>query len=725
MKPSLFSRAAHSFVSLSAVVLTVSAAIAADVATESAGEGGPFNVASADLLQTSLASITDAVVFNPSYNNSNINPNPTAADFYDGDKRGEPMIQGGTITFNLDLTTNTLGYDLASIVTTSHHYLDEDINIPNGGRDGQNHSVSYARVAAPTTFIPIASVDFLRGDNGSSGFGKATITNMGASNVVAIRFVFGPQDNDGTRYAEIDVTGTPSSAIVEQNGTWTAASDGTWTDAANWLDNKPAAGTGNTANFTGATGVTVAVDTARTIGNLVFDNADHTLNGPASLSLATTTGTPSITVGDTGGPWFAIIDASLVGSSGLNKAGNGTLTLTSPIAPGPVVVQAGTLEILETLGGGGGDYNWYGPTSTIVQSGAILSINSHSALVNLTLAGGELASSGVDPFYGYGSWSLQGDACTVTGGGVSTISAQQVDFNTLTNGFVVETGSTLEITGSLKNGTLTKNGPGLMILAAPRTGIDNTFVNEGSLQVSDPGGSLRFRPTTNGITNSITGDADASLAFNGNLDLDLTAATLADGNTWPLINASSFSTQGSLTFGANFTVTSNLDAFTESPSGTWTLQLNGAKWTFTEADGVLGYTVTATPYQNWINTYFPGETNPAIIGESADPDGDGLTNGEEFAFALIPNSGASVSPITSQLAKTTGQFTYTRRDDAGRSYSVWTSTLLTAESWAQDAGITESVSGPVDHVETVTVTLSGTKPLTEAKLFIQVRATAP
>ena len=43
---------------------------------------------------------------------------------------------------------------------------------------------------------------------------------------------------------------------------------------------------------------------------------------------------------------------------------------------------------------------------------------------------------------------------------------------------------------------------------------------------------------------------------------------------------------------------------------------------------------------------------------------------------------------------------------------------------AEDTGITESISGPVDHVETVTVTLSGAKPLAAAKLFIQVRTTA-
>ena len=54
------------------------------------------------------------------------------------------------------------------------------------------------------------------------GSGKVTITNIGASNVVAVRFAFGDQENGGSNWAEIDVTGTPSSAITEQDGTWTA-----------------------------------------------------------------------------------------------------------------------------------------------------------------------------------------------------------------------------------------------------------------------------------------------------------------------------------------------------------------------------------------------------------------------------------------------------------------------------------------------------------------------
>lgn len=259
-----------------------------------------------------------------------------------------------------------------------------------------------------------------------------------------------------------------------------------------------------------------------------------------------------------------------------------------------------------------------------------------------------------------------------------------------------------------------------MILAAPRTGTDNNVVNEGTLQISDSGGSLRFRPTSDGSTNSITGDADASLAFNGTMDLDLSAADLADGNTWLLINGSSFSTPDSLTFGTNFTVTSNLGSFTEETPGTWELPITGAKWTFTEADGLLEYTVivTATDYETWGDPY-----GLAAGSENDDADNDGLTNHEEYAFGLIPNSGTSANPITVLLDKTAKIFSYTRRDTnlTDLTYSVWFSTDLT--SWTEDTGATEGTSGPTGGVETVEVTLSTLPgdPL-PAKLFIQVRA---
>ena len=106
-------------------------------------------------------------------------------------------------------------------------------------------------------------------------------------------------------------------------------------------------------------------------------------------------------------------------------------------------------------------------------------------------------------------------------------------------------------------------------------------------------------------------------------------------------------------------------------------------------------------------------------------DGDGLTNQKEYAFGLAPNSGSSVNPITSPLSKTTGKFSYTRRATpaaTGLTYTVWTSVDLV--TWTLDSAATASqtVTGTVGEVQTVEATLTGTLPLTQSKLFIQVRA---
>ncbi len=43
-----------------------------------------------------------------------------------------------------------------------------------------------------------------------------------------------------------------------------------------------------------------------------------------------------------------------------------------------------------------------------------------------------------------------------------------------------------------------------------------------------------------------------------------------------------------------------------------------------------------SPYDAWISGYYPGETSPAVIGPSADPDHDALDNLLEFAFGTNP-----------------------------------------------------------------------------------------
>ncbi len=125
-------------------------------------------------------------------------------------------------------------------------------------------------------------------------------------------------------------------------------------------------------------------------------------------------------------------------------------------------------------------------------------------------------------------------------------------------------------------------------------------------------------------------------------------------------------------------------------------------------------------FTTWINTNYPGLSNK---GGSADPDGDGVSNFDEFAFGLNPSSGSSVSPNKAPLNKVTGTFSYTRTNPAvsGLSYKIMTSTDLS--SWTEDTAATagQTVSSTSGDVQTMSVTLSGA-PLGAVKLFVRVLA---
>lgn len=51
-------------------------------------------------------------------------------------------------------------------------------------------------------------------------------------------------------------------------------------------------------------------------------------------------------------------------------------------------------------------------------------------------------------------------------------------------------------------------------------------------------------------------------------------------------------------------------------------------------------------YATWIADAYPGVTDPAIVGFSADADGDGIPNGVEYAFALDPKNGEAGALIS-------------------------------------------------------------------------------
>ncbi len=132
---------------------------------------------------------------------------------------------------------------------------------------------------------------------------------------------------------------------------------------------------------------------------------------------------------------------------------------------------------------------------------------------------------------------------------------------------------------------------------------------------------------------------------------------------------------------------------------------------------IVPTTAPGNDYSNWASSYLPSDVSVS----TADFDGDGQTNRQEYAFGLNPTSGSSVNPITVPLNKSAGTFSYTRRDQAltGLTYTVWTSTDLA--TWTVDAGAVQTPGAPAANVETVAVTLSGAL-LTSPQRFVRMKA---
>jgi autotransporter-associated beta strand protein len=162
---------------------------------------------------------------------------------------------------------------------------------------------------------------------------------------------------------------------------------------------------------------------------------------------------------------------------------------------------------------------------------------------------------------------------------------------------------------------------------------------------------------------------------------------------------------------ANYGSISGTAAFASvTPPGGYTVNYGTGSNSTITLDKIAG-----SAYETWGAAYSLGAGT-----EGLDLDNDGMSNFEEFAFGLIPNSGSSVNPITSQLSKTSGQFTYQRLATSGLTYTIWTSSDLV--TWTPDATANQNVTSGTPN-DSVLVTLSALpKPLTATKTFVRVKA---
>lgn len=339
-----------------------------------------------------------------------------------------------------------------------------------------------------------------------------------------------------------------------------------------------------------AAGTIVGPATAQEFLNMTFGSASGniTLSG-GFLNLDQITGS-RITIHNTANT----VSTVLQGTDGkLIKSGSGSLTLSAKQAyTGETVVDEGTLilsggnapdsglfsSISITINEGGqilvyGDNALQGYSTTLVApltinaGGSMTAANGVTAHIRgtLDLNGGTQASG--TPDSQYGTWTLDGDV-TASGTITSTISAAQTNWpQTTERSFTVsEAEGVLNVTGTFARpagfpgvggpaftGSLTKAGPGTMILRGANTYTGATTVTEGTLTFA-AGGSARSSSSftvasgstleCNGVNVFVLNHTIAvdnsrvitvnggTLMMTGNAEARVGNITLNDGATW-------------------------------------------------------------------------------------------------------------------------------------------------------------------------------------------------
>ena len=627
-------------------------------------------------------------------------------------------------------------------------------NVTNSGTNTAPTSIGMKTAVAKITLGAGASddtIDLWVGPIGSpvdvSGppMVRGTALELGDVNLIRI-MGNNPQTFDnliiGTTMADVDAT-VP--AAPPSSGTWASTTGGLWGTTTNWTGDIVATGSDSTANFNTldlTADTTVNLDSPQTIGNLVFGDtnaasaAGWTLanNGTPGNTLMLSGTAPTITVNALGDSKTTTISTAVAGSSGLTKAGPGTLALTAAVSySGATTISQGTLLV------SGQPYLNIGRTTT-VQQGAVFELNNSNNNFNTLMPVSSIAGAGTFRLSGNstinqvnngtvsnrltfamapgGLIDLQGTSQLTNGGW------KQMNWTNNNASMNIATGATFDIWDGLAvnidaltgSGTVNKGHPDPNTFTLTLGVANGSGTFSGTIQNTSTAGAVAITKIGTG-TQTLSG----TLSYNGNTTVQEGVLSIGNGNDPTTLSDTAtvtigFGAQMDLNFIGNDTVGAlDINGSGPLPGGTYNSshEIYGEFFTGT---GSLVVPVTATPYELWADSFVPAIGLPA-----EDDDNDGVTNFEEYAFGLAPGDGSSVNPITAPLNKTSGTFSYTRRADSGLAYSVWYSTDLS--TWLEDTNAAQGIPVPSGDNETVEITLSnlpGT-PL-PAKLFIQVRA---
>jgi autotransporter-associated beta strand protein len=268
------------------------------------------------------------------------------------------------------------------------------------------------------------------------------------------------------------------------------------------------------------------------------------------------------------------------------KSGDGIQQLAaSNTYSGTTTVTAGRLEITE---------NQQGTGDVIVNGGNLkLSFNRNLASgVNLSIASGAF-------FYPDGSsqtlGKLEGQGTvdfTFVDAGTDTLSVGSGDVSSTFDGVIQQS--------TARRHALRKIGTGTFTLTGLNTYTGNTTVEDGILSVAQS----NFADTSTVTIGSVA--ASPAVLNLPNAGTDLVTELVIDGVIQPAgVVYDSSNSGGAIT-------------------GIGKIEV-----------------IQSDPFVGWIDAFFTGETNPAVIGKTADPDNDGVNNLTEFALNGNPADGSN------------------------------------------------------------------------------------
>ncbi|MEO5912613.1 MAG: autotransporter-associated beta strand repeat-containing protein [Luteolibacter sp.] len=396
-------------------------------------------------------------------------------------------------------------------------------------------------------------------------------------------------------------------------------------------------------------------------GLWVGENAGAALNvsGSAALNFAVTNNGLQLARNAAASGVVNLLGGNVTTPKVYRGAGAGTLNFNGGTLTANAASTAFLTGLTETfVRSGGGTINNGGNAITIGQPLLAPTGNGVSA-TGLTVSGGGYIDTPLVQITGDGTGAtavanidstgnLTGITMTNRGNGYITPPTF-----TLIGGGVGNTGAiggTATLTATT-SGAMTFSGAAITTLAGSNTYTGNTVVGTGTTLALDQTATLQFAPGANGVSNKVTGTGTAF--FYGNFSINLAGASIANGNSWTLVDVST-RTFDSLLF--------NIPGGFTQASDVWTKVEGNNTWRFYETGvnaGKLTLEVaTSGGYTTWASTNAP-------VGTAKDDyDNDGVANGVEYLLGGLAT--------TNDLGKLPGLslnggdlvFTFVRKQDS-------------------------------------------------------------